>query len=330
MQIAMAGHVVLSAQNSGISTANTTAIGATIPGAAIEALSENFVLALDRFDTVNIHGGIYEPDDEAGVRRVTGELSAAAHPETIGFLIAGALQRSSTTSLTSTFFRSTFTTPTSDHHADAAVQPYTAEVFRPNTGAGTTAFRYTGMCLNTLGISFAPNQDVRMAAAFIGYNVDTITKTTPTFSNSPTTAYNFVTSSIEIAGAADATVEALNINIDNQLESVVTLNSTDKVSKIVRRGPQMVNVTGTMQFADLTNYNKFVNQTEFQLKATVSKASSHQMVIDLPRCVFTGHPQVMQGRERILVNFEAKARYHTGSATAININFTSVRSFYTN
>lgn len=329
MQIGIAGHIVMSAQNSGITTANTTVIGATVVGGAVEALSENLGMTLDRFDTVNIHGALYEPDDDAGIRRVSGDISAAAHPETVGFFVAGALQRSSSTSLAAAFTRTVFTTPTSDHHTSAAVQPYTVEVFRPSTGAGTTSFRYIGCCLNTLGLSFAPNQDVRLAATFIGYNVDTITKTSPTFSNSPTTAYNFVTSSIEIAGAAASTVEALNVTIDNQLESVVALNGTDKISTIVRRGPQMVKVTGTMQFADFTNYNNFVNQTEFALRATVTKAASHQFVVDIPRCVFTAHPQALAGRERILVNFEAKARYHTGSLTAININFTSVRSFYT-
>lgn len=329
MQYGVAGHIVLSAQQSGITVANTTVIGAAVVGAPIKALSEGFTTTFDRFETVNIHGALYEPDDEAGIKRVQGELSAAAHPETVGFFIAGALQRSSTASITSSFFTNVYTTPTSDNFTDAAVQPYTAEVFRPNTGAGTTSFKYSGLCLNTLGFSFAPNQDVRLSASFIGYDSTTITKTSPTFSNSPTTAYNFVTSSIEIAGAADATVEALNVTIDNQLESVVTLNQTDKVSKIVRRGPQMVRVSGTMQFNNFTNYNNFIAQTEFRLVATVTKASSHKMTIDLPRLVFTGHPQTMAGRERVLVNFEAAARYHTGSGNALKVTFTSARSAYT-
>lgn len=329
MQIGLAGHIVLTAQNSGVTTANTTEIAGAVVGAPIAALSENLTLTYDRFETVNIHGGLHEPDDEAGVKRIAGDIAAAAHPETVGFFLAGALQRSSTASMGTAFFRNTFTTPTSDNYSDAAVQPYTAEIYRPNAGAGTTAFRYWGLSMTTLGISFAPNQDVRLSASFIGYAVDTITKTTPTFSNSPTGPYKFNTASIEIGGVGDSTIEALNVTVDNQLEGVATLRSSDRILRVVRRGPQQIRVSGTMQFADFTHYNRFLNQTEFQVKATVTKADSFQMILDLPRVVLNGAPVVMQGRERILVNWEGMARYHTGSGTTIEAQITSVRSAYT-
>ena len=292
----------------------------------VKIMNEGMAVSIDRFDTINVHGSLAEPDDSAGIRRIEGDIEFGGHPVSIGYFLKSAFVQSSATEVASGVLWSTqFWTPTADFSTGAcAGSPLTFEVFRDVT----SSVQYSGCVVNQLTLGFAPNQDIRCTAAVIGKSSTVIAATTPTFPGSPAQPFTFDSCSLQLAGAATARIEALQIVVDNQLEGIPALNNSTAIAKILRRGPQMLNITGTIDFADLTEYLDFINQTERQLIAHVTKSSSFSMTVDIPRMVYTAFPGQIGGRERITVDFEGKGYYHTGSATAINVQLTTVKSDY--
>ena len=129
-----------------------------------------------------------------------------------------------------------------------------------------------------------------------------------------------------MGGSSTALIEALSISVDNQLEAIPSLNASTTVAKVRRSGPQTVNVSGTIDFSDITEFNNFLSQTEQSLQATFTKANSFMVSVILPRMVYTAFPVSVGGKDRVTVGFSGKGRYHTGSATAITIELTTTAS----
>ena len=289
----------------------------------VELLSEGMALSIDRFDIKNI-GAIYtEPDDMSGIRRIAGDVSMPLFPEVALPIVAGILGNPTVTVVLSGFLHTnTFKTPTADYASGLPTMPFTFEVFRDVT----SSFNYTGVVMNTLQIEVAPNQEVRATVGCIGKATSIISKSSPTFASSPVEPFAFDTCSLSIGGTGTALIESFTLNLDNQLDGIPALNATTAIAKIRRTGPQMVNISGTMDFADLTEYNNFLNQTEQAFVMNFTRANSFAMKITLPRVIYTAFPVSMGGRERLTVSFEGKGRYHVGSATAVEIAVTTTSS----
>ena len=215
-----------------------------------------------------------------------------------------------------------FKTPTADFAAGQPTPPYTFEMHRDVT----SSFQYAGIAMNTLELSMAPNQDLRGSANVIGKSTTIINKTSPSFVSSPSFPFSFDTCSIAIGGSATALIEALTISVDNQLEGVPALNASTAIAKLRRSGAQKVAISGTLDFADLTEYANFVNQTEQAMNVTFTKANSFMLEVKVPKFVYTAFPVNIGGRGRTTVGFTGKAAYHTGSATAITVELTSTNS----
>lgn len=312
-----AGHVGFAKESSG-----GTAVAATN---YVEALSESLAANIDRFDTVNITGRFAEPDDSAGIVRVSGDIVAPFHPEEMGFFLLGVTGvQSNTVVLSGGLHTHNFTMATADWDTSYPQIPLTFEIFRDVTSSQ----QYNGCNVSAVQLALAPNQDLRMTASIIGTGHAELAKTTPTFTNSPAEGFTFDTASISIGGAASAIVEAMTINIDNQLEGVPVLNNSTSIAKIRRSGPQMVRLSGSLSFEDITEYENFRNQTEQAFLLNVTKANSFSMLIDMPRVVYTAFPLGMSGRERQVIGFEGIARYHTGSLSAIEFDLTNTTSGY--
>jgi hypothetical protein len=292
-------------------------------GDYIEALSETLPLVIDRFDTRNIAGKYAEPDDTPGLRRIEGELVAMGHPHYLGFFLRGLTNSGSFTAVASGFLHKyTYYTPTTDASTLAPVPSYTVEVFRDVTSSN----RYSGVVFNRGVFAVQPNQEVRFTGTIIAKTTSVVAKGTPTYCGSPVDPFTFDSASISIAGGASPYVEALTLTIDNQLVAVNALANTYEIVSIKRNGPQQTLLSGTFTFENLTEYNNFVNQTEQRWVVNFFRANSFNLTIDLPRVVYTAHPLGVPGRERLTVAFEAKARYHAGSATAYQIDLTTTKS----
>jgi hypothetical protein len=315
MTYGFAGHIGLARE-----TTWGTAVAATD---YIEAYSEDISTTIDRFATRNIFSGYYEPDDSPGVHHHEGSISAPGFPHALGYFLTGVCGQSSTATVSGSFYTATFEPRQSDVSSTNPLNPFTFEVFRDVTSAQ----QYDGAQISALSMSIAPNQDLRMSASIMAKATRNIAATTASYPTAPTQPFIFTTASLSIGGVAEALVENLTINIDNQLEGVPALNNDDDISRIRRTGAPTVGVSGTVDFLNINKYQDFVNQTEVAMVLDFTVANSYFLTLDMPRVVYTAFPLGMSGAERLTVSFEGKARYSVTSATAIRATLTSQNSF---
>lgn len=293
-------------------------------------MSEGLALQIDRFETQNIVGGYYEPDDQAGLRRVEGQVSMFGHPEQMGRVLKGVFGVHSGTTILSGFLNSSkFIPQQSDTSTLAPLPSYTLEINRDVASSQ----RIDGAVFSSLELGTQNNQDLRMTFGVIAQKMTNIarsvaTGTVPTYAGSPVDGFAFDTCSFQIGGVAVSNVEAFSFKHDNQLEGVPTLTATNVISRIRRRSAPVTMISGTMDFSNIDEFTKFLNQTEQQFKAYFTLANSFSLLIDLPRVVYRAFPISMPGRERLTVQFEGKCRYHAGSATAVAITLTTISSAF--
>ena len=291
----------------------------------VELMSENLSTSIDRFPTRNIYGGFYEPDDYAGMRRSAGSLVHAAHPVSLGHLLKAVFNNSSASVVASGLLWTMNYTGVKSEFADGVPrQPYTLEVNRNVT----SSHRLAGALCNKLTLSVAPNQDMRVTADWIAQAQTMLAATTPTFPASSADPFTFDTCSVSIAGAGNARMEAFTLSVDNALEGIAALNNANTIARIRASGPQLIRVSGTLDFVDITEQQDFINQTERAMTVSVTRAQSFQLVVDLPRFVYSAFPVGMPGRGRLTVAFEGMARYLVSSLAAIGVRLTTTKSNY--
>jgi hypothetical protein len=293
----------------------------------LEAFSETLAATYDRFDVKNIVGRFSEPDDVAGVLRIEGDLVVPGHPVAIGHLLNGAFGQGSKTItvVLSGFLWTTEWWPApADLGANNPLPGYTLEMFRDVT----SAHRYAGVQVGKLTMQIQPNQELRVTAGLLAKTTSVVAKSAPSFPGSPTDPFTFDTASVQVGGAAVDIVETLTVDLDNQLEGVPVLNVSNEIARVRRSGPQLVRASGTVGFENLTDYNRFMAQTEVGLVLTLTKAQSFALLLELPRLVYTAFPTGQAGRERNMVEFEATGRYSTGSGHALRARLTTTRSNY--
>lgn len=290
-----------------------------------ELLSENLSTTIDRFGTRNIFAGYYEPDDYAGARRSAGGIVLAAHPLPLGHLLKAAFNSISQSVVLSGFLWTNNYSSVKSEFADGAPrQPYTLEINRDVT----SSHRYAGAILNKLTLALAPNQDLRATAEWLAKSRTLLSRSTPTFPGSPVDPFTFDTASVQLAGAATARMEAITLVVDNQLEGILALNNSNEIARIRATNPQMIRISGTLDFTDVAEQQDFINQTERVLKLNLTRAQSFNLLIDVPRFIYSAVEGQMSGRGRVTATFEGMARYLTSSLTAIGIALTTTKSNY--
>lgn len=318
MGYGFAGHIGY-AKEAGWGSGTTVA-----SGDYIEALSEDLHLEIERFGYKAIIGSLSEPDDDTGLFRVTGGIQFAANPMWLLPFMKSCLHSVVTTSLTGPLYQHAFQTTSggADFSTEVPNQPYSFEVFR-DVG---TSMRYTGCIANNLQFTFSADGPVMCEASFVGKDAEAVAKTTPTFVTSPAKPFNFSTVSLSVGGAGTALIETLTVNILNNLEGIGALNLSNRIAKIRRTDHQMVEISGTLDFRDNTEYQNFVDQTEQRFVVHVTRASSFALTLDMPRVVYTAFPVGIPGRERLTVDFTGKAFVHQGSGLALKATLTTVQS----
>lgn len=291
----------------------------------VEMMSENITTTRDRFPVKNIVAGFYEPDDYAGMFRSAGSTVQDGNPVVLGHLFRAIFNNASASVVASgALWTMNYTSPKSEFSDGVPRQPYTLEVNRDVT----SSFQYAGAIASKLTMALAPNQGLRTTVEWLAKARSLIAKTTPTFVSSPVYPFTFDTASIQLGGSATARIEALTVEVDNRLEGIAALNSSNTIARVRATGPQMIRVSGTLDFTDVTEEEDFINQTERVLKLNVTRADSFAMLIDIPRFVYTAFPVGMAGPGRQTIAFNGLARYLASSLTAIGIQLTTTKSNY--
>lgn len=290
-----------------------------------EIMSENISLSIDRYPTRNAFGGFYEPDDMAGARRISGDLVMAANAVSIGHLLKAVFNSQSiTTVLSGSLWKTQFSTVKSEFADGVPSQPYTLEVHRDVT----SSHRYSGAIGNRLGLSVVPNQDLRATVGWIAKSPSLIARSAPTFPGSPRDPFAWDTTSIALDGSATARWESFNMTVNNNLTGILALNASTEIARMRRGGPQEIRIGGVLDFIDVAEYEDFRQQTERQLRVNFFRANSFNLLIDLPRFVYTTFPVGIPGRDRLTIGFDGMAKYSTTSGVVADIGLTTTKSNY--
>ncbi len=307
--LGMLGYVALARESSG---------GVAVsPTHYIEALSEGLKLDLDRYELMNIAGQITEPDDEAGVRRIGGDIVAPFDPLVGGMFLRGAIGSATVTSLGGGYWLHSFKPPVqSEWDSRYALQPLTFEVFR-DVGS---AQAYAGCNINRLELSIAPNQPLQMTAGIIGTSM--VNRAASTASYSGLDSFQFDASSVALDGVANADIESMTFVLDNALEGVPTLNGADTIRKIRRTGFISTRFNFMLGFESINELNAFMNQTEKSFAFSVRQGSA-ALSLRFPRLVYDAFPTGIGGRGRQTVEVTSRLRHHVGSGTSFEIQLTS-------
>ena len=112
------------------------------------------------------------------------------------------------------------------------------------------------------------------------------------------------------------------------MEGIPALNNSSNIARIRATNPQIIRVSGTLDFIDVAEEQDFINQTERVLRLSLFKSQSFHMLIDVPRFIYTAFPTGMPGRGRQTVAFDGMARYLASSAAAIGVQLTTTKSNY--
>lgn len=293
-----------------------------------EAMSESLITNLDRFETRAMTGRYTEADDSTGLERNQGDFVAAVNPANIGHVLRGVFGVNSVSNIVSgSFYLNEFTPAQADFSNVAPLPPYTLEIFRAGTSVNSS-FLYDGCQFSRLQLGFGINAALMATVGVMARAQTLITKSTPSFPGSPVEPFLFSTVSLQLpGGTANTRIEALQITYDNNLEMIGTFNNSNYIGHMKRTAPPTVRISGTISFLDFTEFLDFKNQTERRFVASLFKANSFHMAIDIPRMVYRAVPISVPGAQRITSSFEGMARYHTGSGNAMKVSLSTVNTF---
>ena len=180
---------------------------------------------------------------------------------------------------------------------------------------------FTGMTVNSLGVSLAPNQMVTGTFGMVGKDmtIGATEKTQDAASGSaPFDAYS---GDLKIANsgaslAASAIVTGLDFSITNSFAPTFVIG--DDAAPSLEYGRAEVEGTLTAYFEDATLINRFINETETALEASVGDGTN-SMTFLFPRIKVNSADVGVDGPTSRIVNISFVALYDSTEGTNLSI-----------
>ena len=180
--------------------------------------------------------------------------------------------------------------------------------------------RSTGCQFNTMSLSVAPNSMVTGSFGVIGsgFSSSGTALSNATYSAESTTApFDSFTGAITEGGSAIAIITALELNIDNGMEALYVVGSSDTLLPSI--GKSMVTGSVTAYFEDTTLMDKFVNETTSALQFTLTDAAGNDYIVLLPKVKYnSGNPEV-SGPGAITLTLDFVSLFNSASDKQIKI-----------
>jgi len=214
----------------------------------------------------------------------------------------------------------TFTPSQDDFEDDDAVKrcplyPYTLDVHRDN--AIDEAWQFTGCVVNTLNLKFGVDDKIlNGVAGILAKEANIITRADIPF---PTTnPFTWSQAVVQLNDALDTNnyLESMEINIDNKLIGIPSLNNTTMIRKFYRSGPREITVNFVTDFVDRVEHAKFILGAEQKLKIIFTGAEvvgdttyDYTLTIYMPKFRYLTYPITNPGSGRISVGVTGKAKY---------------------
>ena len=285
----------------------------------VYGMSESVTVDIARFEYKNVVATLTEPDDMTGLRSVKGLMVAPLFGQTAWHLFKGLMMVQSNFTITAvgSTWQATYTSPNGYFNNTIPRPSHTLEIYRDVT----SSFQYSGVVFSQADIQIDINQPALMALTVIAGDTDIMDKTAPVYTDNAK-PLAFDTCSIGISGIGINALESFTLSIDNQIDEYNALNASVKIAGIKTMGVQTAKFSGSMDFENLTEYEKFVNQTTYNMNVSLTQSAGtlEQIIFTFPKIVYTNFTPSISDKGPIVVEMEGKMNRHTGSATTLQID----------
>jgi hypothetical protein len=223
----------------------------------------------------------------------------------------------------------TFKPRTTDFSVDEIGAPITA--WKNMADAGSM-FVYTNLIATRGEFSCSNGEFLRMSLDVVGGTVGSQVASA-SLGTAVGKNWTWDVTSFELGGAANTELQNLTVIIDEQATPKWTLRTSKDAARVKRDARRQIRVNGTIRFRDQVEYNNFITETSQALKVTFTGTVVIQsgyydvFQVIVPSFKYLTYPAAFPDAAELLVSFEGKAEYHTGSATAVA--FVVVNSFAT-
>jgi len=184
--------------------------------------------------------------------------------------------------------------------------------------------RSTGCNFNSMSLSIAPNSMVTGSFNIIGKDIAVTASalTGATYAAESTTEpFDSFTGSITEGGSSIATVTALDLTIDNGIESLYVVGDDSTLNPSV--GKSMVTGTVTAYFEDSSLIDKFIAETSSAMVFVLTDLAGSYYTVTLPNIKYnSGNPEV-SGPGAVTVSLDFIALYDATTTSQIKIERTA-------
>jgi len=289
---------------------------------AVPFVSESLTDNIEQIIEASMYSRFAQSPSHAGLRSIEGDIQAEANPVILGHMLKSTVGLTSTTSDTGTQTH-VFQPRQADFDERAATDPLTLEIYRDQG----SAFLYSDMCGNTLGLSVANGELLAVTLGLLGGNVTKQAGSTPIFPVAKPFKWDQVSASYN--GVAVVDLVDLTINYNNNLSNKYTMQNTNTPRKTKRDNMYSIEIAGTMIFQDHIFYDAYTEGQEAPFVINwASQEAPNTLKIDFPLLRFKQVTPVAGGPGMIEVPFTADAKFSVTSNTDMTITLVNTQEYY--
>ena len=295
-------------------------------------VSEDIGLEIEELISENLTGQFEEGATYQGVNRINGTIEFEATPRNLGVALAMVVNHSPVTVSSNNIRSRTFLPNTVDFSSTLCKAPWT--MYKQFTDA-TSGEHFYDMQFGQLEFTLAQGALLRARATCIGG-----TRTATGIGSAdvrPVIAdvgrlFPWSVSSISYGGAAVGNFSEITVSLNENIDSLYTINGTLSPFKYTRTGFRQVTVNGTFFFTDRTFLNNFVSDTQARLlitcvntRAAIESGYYNTFTIDVPQAKITAFKPGASGPGEVSVNITLRGVADPNSGYAIQ--FTQVSTW---
>ena len=276
-----------------------------------------------------IHRNYDERVTRTGLLSVSGNIELEARTIVIGDFLRGCLGVSSVTNpVSGVVYKHLFlptTQPTFGASEKVPVPPYTIQVFK-DVGS---SHQFTDAIINGLTFQFNAMQIMKVSASIVARVSSLSNPATGTISYFGERVFVTDQVSIRIAGGVSGDIETLTIDMNNSIEGVQTLNDTNLYSRFHRTDFRKFRVSGSMDFADQSEYNIFRSQAQQRFRVsmisntTISSGYNEKIFFDMPVVRYASYEAPISGIGRVTAEFDGQCLHDAASGYALRVILTN-------
>jgi len=290
-------------------------------------VSETLTQNIEELMSESLSSRYEEPDDYGGMREIGGDIVGEVQPLSFGKFLKGWCGQESVSFQESCYSHLFVPRLTDWQEENAALPPMTVEVYR-DTGS---AYLYYDAMIDTLNIEIAQGALIKFTAGFKGSQFSWAEKTTPAYD--PGSYFAWDIASISLAGVAMTEFSSLSLNFSNSLAGKAYIDGNKYASRILRDGFRTGEISGTLLLSGDDEARNFKNRTKQRLLISITDPTTvmnhhNQLIIDIPKMVYTEFPANISGPGLVEVSFSAKAKYDSDSSYAMQFTLTNTVEAY--